>query len=161
MGEGWVDVDGIRRAVGVSDAKPLARWLRDDLAATQVKVGCGEGACGACTVLLDGVPVPSCLVPLARARGRQVSTIRAVLESERGGRVAEAFAARSALQCGFCTPGFVVTVTYLLGRGLPLTPGELLAELSGHLCRCTGYQQILLAAADALGDLAGGPDGAG
>ena len=109
-------------------------------------------------MLLDGVPVPSCLVPLARAAGHKVATIAAVLETEHGGRVAGAFAARSALQCGFCTPGFAVTVTYLLDRGRPLTMSAEL-RLPGHLCRCTGYQQILLAAADALGDLAGDPDG--
>ena len=159
MDEGWVDVDGTRRAAGTPDITPLARWLRDELGATQVKFGCGEGTCGACTVLMDDVPVPSCLVPLARASGHKVATVQAVLETEHGGRVAEAFAARSALQCGFCTPGFAVTVTYLLDRGRPLTMRELRSELAGHLCRCTGYQQILLAAADALGDLAGDPDG--
>ena len=159
MGEGWIDVDGTRQAADSAGTASLARWLRDDLGATAVKFGCGEGTCGACTVLLDDIPVPSCLVPLARASGRRVATIQAVLETERGGRVADAFAARSALQCGFCTPGFAVTVTYLLDRGLPLTTRELRAELAGHLCRCTGYQQILLAAADALGDLAGDPDG--
>jgi aerobic-type carbon monoxide dehydrogenase small subunit (CoxS/CutS family) len=126
------------RAVSV-DRPPMTRLLdvlREDLGLTGTKEGCGEGECGACTVLLDGAPVCSCLVPLAQARGREVRTIESL-----GGDhpLQRAFVREGGAQCGACTPGMIMAALALPSKP---TPRQVRAGLAGNLCRCTGYEAI-------------------
>lgn len=122
--------------------------LRDQLGLTGTKEGCGRGECGACTVLVDGDPVLACIT-LARRVSGSVETVEGV--AEEGRRLREAFARRSAFQCGFCTPGQIVRGVALLRDGLPEDEQELRCAISGNICRCTGYEGIV----DALQDAAG------
>lgn len=158
---GAIVVDGGPVIVAGADLNcSLARWLRDDLGQPAVKVGCEEGACGSCTVLLDGTPVPSCLVPTARAVGRRVDTAAGLSVDGVGAIVVGALVEHGGLQCGFCTPGVLVEAVALLRvRGARLSTADIAAALGGHLCRCTGYQGIVtaLAAAAALVGAAPGP----
>lgn len=136
-----VTVNGRRVRLEVPAETTLAELLRAELALTGTKVGCGVGECGACTVLLDGAPVASCLVLAAEIDGRRVSTI----EDDRNPRVRrlrEAFVAAAALQCGFCTPGMI-----LAASALPPDADEatIRAGLAGNVCRCTGYTKIVAA----------------
>lgn len=123
-------------------AWPLAEVLRR-AGVTGVKVGCGEGACGACAVQLDGTPAASCLVPAARAIGVEVRTAATLVDDGPGLALAEALAARGAVQCGFCTPGLVASARALLDRGEPLDEAAVRTALAGHLCRCTGYDGLV------------------
>jgi carbon-monoxide dehydrogenase small subunit len=133
------------------DADPatsLADHLRDELGRTDVKVGCREGACGACTVLLDGAPVPSCLVPTRRAVARDVTTVEGLRRDPETAMVAaavlEAWAHERAAQCGYCAPGLICSATHLLRTSDgPLSREQVASSLRGHLCRCTGYRPIL------------------
>jgi len=145
-------VNGVARTVACGDpARVLADYLRDDLGRTDVKVGCREGACGACTVLLDGQAVPSCLVFLARADGTSVTTPASVAGTGLGARITGTLVRRNALQCGFCTPG-IVTAIYAMLSGPGGGRGAITADdLRGHLCRCTGYLPILAACAELAG----------
>jgi aerobic carbon-monoxide dehydrogenase small subunit len=124
--------------------RTLLRFLRDDLGLTGTKEGCGEGECGACTVLLDGEPVCSCLTLAVQAAGRTVTTIEGLADGE--GRlhpVQQAFIDAGAIQCGFCTPGMILTTAALVADGPAADPGEVRAALAGNLCRCTGYAKIV------------------
>jgi aerobic-type carbon monoxide dehydrogenase small subunit (CoxS/CutS family) len=145
-----VRVNGeLRAAPLLASTQVLADFLRDDCGATDVKVGCREGACGACTVLLDGNAVVSCLVPLPRAAGCDVRTADHLAETGIGQRVVDALVTHRALQCGFCTPGVLTAIYGMLatGRVAAIDAGN----LRGHLCRCTGYERILAAAASLTG----------
>lgn len=122
--------------------------LRDELGLTGTKEGCGRGECGACTVLVDGVAVLSCIT-LARRVGGAVETVEGVVDESRPLR--EAFARRSAFQCGFCTPGQIVRGVALLRDGMPEDEGELRCAISGNICRCTGYEGIVDALREAVG----------
>jgi len=133
-------------------ADPLARLLdviRDELGDTSVKEGCGEGECGACLVLLDGAPVNSCILPVARADGARVVTMAGLRESARGKQLIDAFAREGAVQCGFCIPGMVIAAESLLSRNARPTEAEIREGISGNLCRCTGYDLIVRAIASA------------
>ncbi len=126
----------------------LLRWLRDVLGAHEVKQGCGEGVCGACTVLVDGELVSSCLVLAAQVDGAEVRTAAGLLEA--GGELGElqrAFLEHGAAQCGFCTPGMLLAATELLARGQPVDRAGIREALHGNLCRCTGYRAIVDAVA--------------
>ena len=138
-------VNGKRRAFAGSGMKRLLDVLREDFALTGTKEGCGEGECGACTVLLDGEAVVSCLVPVAQAAGRRVATVESLGRPARLSPLQEAFLAEGAAQCGICTPGMLMTAAaYLRQRGTP-DAAAIRRELAGNLCRCTGYQHIVRA----------------
>ncbi len=134
------------------EAYPMARLLdviREDLRLTGTKEGCGEGECGACSVLLDGKLVNSCLVPALQADGARVTTIEGVADGERLHRVQEAFISCGGAQCGICTPGMVLAAVDLLERVPDPTPADVRTGLAGNICRCTGYMKIFEAVVEA------------
>jgi carbon-monoxide dehydrogenase small subunit len=119
--------------------------LREDLHLAGTKEGCGEGECGACTVLLDGLPVNSCLIPAPQVDGRDVLTIEGLAEGNHLHPLQAAFVEQGAVQCGFCTPGFVLSAYALLRSNSSPTDEEIITALEGNLCRCTGYGKIVSA----------------
>jgi aerobic-type carbon monoxide dehydrogenase small subunit (CoxS/CutS family) len=135
-----LEVNGETHLVDVPPTRRLLTVLRDDLALTGTKLGCAEGACGACAVLLDGLPVVSCLVPSGAAEGRAVTTIEGLARGDT--TLQEAFVAEDALQCGFCTPGQIVSATALLAATPEPTREEIRAALTGNVCRCGAYPKI-------------------
>jgi carbon-monoxide dehydrogenase small subunit len=148
-----LEVNGRTVNADVSMNQSLTEVLRTDAGATDVKYGCGEGVCGTCCVLLDGEPVNSCLVFAVQADGSSVTTLNGLVADDGGLHpLQEAFLAHGAAQCGFCTPGMVLTARWLLERDGALDREALRAGLSGNLCRCTGYTKIL----DAVEDYARG-----
>ena len=138
-----VIVNGERLETDVWAGESLLTTLRDRLALPGSKNACEQGECGSCSVLLDGELVCSCLVLAAQADGHDVVTVEGLAEEERLHPVQDAFAETGAVQCGFCTPGFVVATADLLQRVPDPTDDEIREALSGNLCRCTGYQKIL------------------
>jgi aerobic-type carbon monoxide dehydrogenase small subunit (CoxS/CutS family) len=136
-------VNGEDREVAVDGADRLLDVLRDRLGLRGSKRACGMGECGACTVLVEGRPVMSCITLAARAR--DVETIEGVAETPEGLALREAFADAGAFQCGFCTPGQVVRGVALMRAGVPDDEAELRHEMSGNICRCTGYTAIVAA----------------
>jgi carbon-monoxide dehydrogenase small subunit len=123
--------------------------LRQDLRLTGTKEGCGEGECGACSVLIDGQLVNSCLVPLAQVEGASITTIEGVAADERLHTIQEAFIAHGGAQCGICTPGMVLAAVHLLSETPNPSTDRIRAALAGNLCRCTGYMRIVEAVAQA------------
>ena len=145
-------VNGEQRRAVVEPRKTLADLLREDLGLTGTHVGCEHGVCGACTVLLDGAAVRACLLFAVQAQSREVVTIEGLTPPEGGlSGVQQAFREEHGLQCGFCTPGFVVSVTAFLDENPEPTDEQILEALSGNLCRCTGYQGIVRAVRAAAG----------
>jgi aerobic carbon-monoxide dehydrogenase small subunit len=145
-------VNGEPAWLTVEARKTLADALREDLGLTGTHVGCEHGACGACTVLVDGSAVRACLLFAVQLDGAQITTIEGLSPADGSlNPVQEAFRECHGLQCGFCTPGFVVSVTALLGDHPEPTDDELREGLAGNLCRCTGYQGIVAAARRAAG----------
>jgi aerobic carbon-monoxide dehydrogenase small subunit len=139
-------VNGERYSGVVEPRKLLADFLREDCGLTGTHLGCEHGVCGACTVLLDGYAVRSCLTFAVQANGGDVTTVEGLAGSDGSlNPVQEAFQVEHGLQCGFCTPGFVVSATGLLQENPNPTDEEIREGLSGNLCRCTGYQGILRA----------------
>jgi len=143
-----VTVNGVRRSAEVEVRRTLSDFLRHDLALTGTHVGCEHGVCGACTVLLDGLPVRSCLLFAITAHGHTVTTVEGLGElrpdgSVRVSPVQQAFRDCHALQCGFCTPGMITTITAGLAANPHPTPQQAVDMISGNLCRCTGYQNIV------------------
>ena len=141
-------VNGKRRGYTGPGMKRLLDVLRDDFALPGTKEGCGEGECGACTVLLDGQAVVSCLIPVAQVAGRRVATVESLGRPERLSPLQEAFLAEGAAQCGICTPGMLMAALALPKRA---SLDEIRAGLAGNLCRCTGYMKIYDAVAQFLG----------
>jgi 2-furoyl-CoA dehydrogenase 2Fe-2S iron sulfur subunit len=139
------------RAVA-GEAEPrflLTDFLRETMGATGVHVGCEHGVCGCCTVLIDGVASRACLTFAVQVDGRSVTTVEALATDDRLNPLQEAFRDRHALQCGFCTPGILMSFTDYLGRNPDPTEAEVRDVLSGHLCRCTGYHAVVHAVLDA------------
>ena len=137
-------VNGVPRRGECEPRMLLSDFLRHELGLTGTHVGCEHGVCGACTVLLDGRSVRSCLTFAVQAEGCEIVTV----EGLEWGALQESFRRRHALQCGFCTPGILIAATDLLARGTP-ERGDVVALLGGHICRCTGYEPIVDAIMDA------------
>ncbi len=137
-----------------SESPPMTRLLdviREELGFTGSKEGCGEGECGACSVLIDGRSVCACLVPVCQADGCEVVSVEGLAGDERLHPIQEAFLTHGAAQCGICTPGFLIMAAELLEREGLVTRADLRAGLAGNLCRCTGYQKIVDAVAEVVG----------
>lgn len=145
-----IRVNGEEHRLDVEPRLTLADYLRDHLRLTGTHLGCEHGVCGACTVLLDGEPVRSCLTLAVQAGGHDVVTVEGLTPPAGLSRLQEAFLRHGAFQCGFCTPGFLVTATALQRRGARPGRDELADLLAGHLCRCTGYLPILAAIEEVL-----------
>lgn len=143
-------VNGTPYELAVAPWRTLNDLLREDLRLTGTKKGCGDGDCGACTVLLDGVSVASCLTLALEADGAEVLTVEGLAPSrENLHPIQEAFVEKGAIQCGFCTPGMELSALYLLSRNPDPTEEEIRSGLSGNLCRCTGYVKIVEAIKEA------------
>jgi aerobic-type carbon monoxide dehydrogenase small subunit (CoxS/CutS family) len=138
-----LNVNGDRRSTGIPAHYTLLETLRYALGLTGSKQGCDKGDCGACTVLLDGVPVLSCITPAWEAEGRDVRTVEGIAGSGALHPLQEAFEITGGAQCGFCTPGVLMSAYALLQRTTSPTRDEILEALSGNLCRCTGYTKIV------------------
>ncbi len=149
-------VNGEQRRVRTDPERPLLDVLREDLKLTGTKYGCGEGQCRACTVLLDGQPVTSCLTPVARADGKEIVTIEGLAEGSNLHPVQDAFLLEGAMQCGYCVPGMILTTVALLKENPRPTDAEIIERMNGNLCRCCGYPNILAAVRRAAKDTARG-----
>jgi carbon-monoxide dehydrogenase small subunit len=136
-------LNGEEVVVQVEPAARLVDVLREQLELTGTKVACAEGECGACTVLLDGRPVASCLVPALKAQGREVLTVEGLAPLGELHPLQEAFIAHGAVQCGYCTPGMLLSAKALLDSNPHPTEEEIRVAISGNLCRCTGYAKIV------------------
>lgn len=144
-------VNGQPRSVTTDAARSLLDVLREDLRLTGTKYGCGEGLCGACTVLIEGRPTRACVTRAADVAGKAVLTIEGLAAGESLHHVQEAFLAEGAFQCGYCTPGMILATVALLREMPNPTDEQVLAALNGHLCRCGGYPRILGAVRRAAG----------
>ena len=144
-------VNGVGREVNVPARRLLSDVLRHDLQLTGTHVGCEHGVCGACTVLLDGAPVRSCLLFAVSVDGHEVTTVEGLAEDGEMSPVQRAFENCHGLQCGFCTPGFLTTITAGLEENPNPTRAEAQEMIAGNLCRCTGYQNIVKAVLEAAG----------
>lgn len=143
-------VNGKRVTVRAYAMDRLLDVLRHDLGLTGTKEGCGEGECGSCSVLLDGVLVNSCLIPILQAQGARIVTIEGVSADQRAQALQQAFLDCGGAQCGICTPGMILAACYLLHKRPQPTAEEISEGLSGNLCRCTGYLQIIEAVEEAV-----------
>jgi carbon-monoxide dehydrogenase small subunit len=146
-------VNGELIEAAVEPNRTLLQFLREDLGLTGTKHGCGLGDCGACTVIVDGKPVNSCLVLAVQARGREVLTIEGLAENGKLHPIQQAFVEKGAIQCGFCTPGMILSAKALLDENPNPSEREIRTAISGNLCRCTGYQKIVEAVQEAAGSL--------
>lgn len=138
-------INGTARSVDTEPGRPLLEVIREDLDLTGTKYGCGEGQCGACTVLLDSKPIFSCVTPVRAAQGRKIVTIEGLAEGGKLHPVQQAFRDEGAMQCGYCTPGIVLRTVALLNDNPRPTEAQIIEGLNGHLCRCSGYHRILSA----------------
>jgi carbon-monoxide dehydrogenase small subunit len=136
-------VNGIGHRVGVEPRRLLVDVLREDLGLTGTNIGCGQGMCGSCTVLVDGATARSCLMLAVQAHGADVVTVEGMATSAGVHPVQQAFMDAQAQQCGFCTPGFLATTVELLDRNAKPTDAEIRTALAGNTCRCTGYEHIV------------------
>ncbi len=142
-------LNGVKRELNVPAQMSALEMLRERLGLTGTKYGCGEGECGACTILVDGSSVNSCLMFAADCDGRELVTIEGVAVSEAGERLRDAFVANGAVQCGFCTPGLMVQASHLIERHPDADETAIRRGIEGNLCRCTGYRKIIDAIAAA------------
>ena len=140
-----LSVNGRDHAVRVEPRRTLADAIREDCGLTGTHIGCEHGVCGACTVLVDGAPVRSCLMFAVQAVGKPIRTVEGLASGEELSVLQRAFMEYHGLQCGFCTPGFLMLVTGVLEREPDIGDEELIDVLASNLCRCTGYQNIIKA----------------
>jgi len=138
-----IKVNGRWREDAVAENRLLVDYLREDVGLTGVKTGCDGGECGACTVLLDGEAIPSCMMLAARCEERAIETIEGLARQGRPNQLQRAFHEHLGTQCGFCTPGMIMAAESLLRRNPHPSDSEIRAALSGNLCRCTGYVKII------------------
>jgi aerobic carbon-monoxide dehydrogenase small subunit len=148
-------VNGTRATVATDPERLLLDVLREDLQLTGTKYGCGEGLCGACTVLVDGKNVHSCREKAVDCDGKAITTVEGLAHGETLHPVQEAFLAERAMQCGYCVPGMVMTTVALLRRYPKPTDEQILSFMNGNLCRCNGYPNVLRAIRRAAGQVAG------
>jgi carbon-monoxide dehydrogenase small subunit len=144
-------VNGERRALAIEPRETLAEVLRDRLGLTGAKVSCDAQVCGACTVLVDGLPVSGCTILAVDAHGKRVRTVEGLAEDGRLSPLQSAFIDQAAFQCGFCTPGMLMAATALLEETPNPSRAEVVHGLEGNLCRCTGYEPIIAAVLQAAG----------
>ena len=147
-------VNGKDVEVGIDPRESLADTLRERLGLTSVKKGCEVGECGACTVLVDGTAIDSCIYLSVWAEGKTILTVEGLQDPDTGALdpIQRAFVEEAAVQCGFCTPGIILSAVEIVGSGKTYTRDELRKLISGHLCRCTGYQNILNAVERAVNE---------
>jgi carbon-monoxide dehydrogenase small subunit len=138
-------INGRSYAVRVEPRRTLVDAIREECGQTGTHIGCEHGVCGACTVLLDGAPVRSCLMFAVQAAGKEIRTVEGLGSADNLNPLQRAFMEHHALQCGFCTPGFLMLVTGVLEREPDISDDELIDVLASNLCRCTGYQNIIKA----------------
>ncbi|MGH2995623.1 MAG: (2Fe-2S)-binding protein [Gaiellaceae bacterium] len=140
-----LSVNGVGRSADVETRLLLVHFLRETLGLTGTHVGCDTTSCGACTVLLDGVPVKSCTMLAVQAEGREITTVEGLAGPDGLNPIQEGFREEHGLQCGFCTPGMMLTASALLAENANPSEEEIRWALSGNICRCTGYQNIVKA----------------
>ena len=150
-------LNGVKRELTVPAGMSALDMVRERLGLTGTKYGCGEGECGACTILVDGTTLNSCLLFAADCDGRELVTIEGVAVSEAGERLRDAFVANGAVQCGFCTPGLVVQATHFIAQHPDVDEAAIRRGIEGNLCRCTGYRKII----DAIAAAASAPSQGG
>lgn len=138
-------VNGVRSKVDTDPERPLLWVLRNELDLTGAKYGCGEGQCGACTVLIDGVAHRSCITPVGTAEGKEITTIEGLADGERLHPVQQSFIDADAMQCGYCTPGMILQSVSLLRKQASPSVAEIKRHLEGNICRCGTYNRIVLA----------------
>jgi len=148
-------INGNRATVKTASSSTLLEMIREKLHLTGAKEGCGKGECGACTVLVNGEPVNSCLMLAAQVEGKRVETIEGLARGEQLHPLQKAFVQEGAVQCGYCTPGMIMSAKALLDRKKNPTKQEIKQALSGNLCRCTGYTKIIKAVESAVANLSG------
>lgn len=151
-----VTVNGKPERIEVRPSETLLEMIREKLHLTGAKEGCGMGECGACTVIMDGVTVNSCLVLAVEADGKSIVTVEGVGSKEKLHPVQEAFVEHSGMQCGFCTPGMIVSGTYLLKKYPRPTEQQIREGIAGNFCRCTGYTKIIESIDAAARKMSGG-----
>ena len=142
-----------RHAIRVEPRRTLVDAIREDCGQTGTHIGCEHGVCGACTVLVDGAPVRSCLMFAVQAQGKAIRTVESLADGDELNALQRAFMEHHGLQCGFCTPGFLMLVTGVLEREPDISDEELVDVLSSNLCRCTGYQNIVKAVRAAAAEM--------
>jgi aerobic-type carbon monoxide dehydrogenase small subunit (CoxS/CutS family) len=149
-------INSTKHRVDTDADRSLLSVLRDDLDLTGAKYGCGEGECGACTVLINGQTVRSCVTPVSEAAGKQVTTIEGLEKNGRLHPLQEAFLEAGAMQCGYCTPGMVMSGVALLGKTPNPSPEEIVRFMDGNVCRCGTYSRIVAAIGKAAKTMKGG-----
>ena len=152
-------VDGVPMVAAIDPGKTLLRALRDDLGRTGAKEGCDDSECGACRVLIDGKPVNSCSYLAMQAAGRSVTTVEGLGTNGHLHPLQQAFVEGGGIQCGFCTPGMLISAAALLAENPDPSDAEIRDGLAGNLCRCTGYQPIIQAVQRAAAELRSAPTG--
>jgi aerobic-type carbon monoxide dehydrogenase small subunit (CoxS/CutS family) len=153
-------VNGATHTVDISRDRPLLDVLREDLGLTGCKIGCGEGACGACTVLVDGQPTRACIMPLGAAIGRLVLTVEGLAAHGQLHSLQQAFLDADAMQCGYCTPGMIMAALGLLVHCPDPSEDAIIAAMQGNICRCGTYARIVRAIQQAAVELRAVPGGA-
>ena len=148
-----LDINGQQYRVTIEPRRTLADVIRDDCGQTGTHLGCEHGVCGACTVLLDGDPVRSCLMFAVQAQGRKIRTVEGLTRGTELHPLQRAFIAHHGLQCGFCTPGFLMLAAGMLERNPDISDDALVDVLSSNLCRCTGYENIIKAVRAAAAEM--------